>query len=460
MLSFNPLVNFFYFKLSNIVIQLKNVPSSQKRIQNIIIRAINMKKLFLTQVFMFLFVITGSVSASNRATPVSEAVKLIQNSVVNIRTEQIVNKSYNSFNDPFMDDFFGYSSGPRKTQSIGSGVILSSDGIIVTNNHVVEAANKIFVMLPDNRQLEAQIIGTDPTIDLAVIKIKGTISNLIPARIGTSSDLMLGETVIAMGNPYGFNSSVTTGVISNVRRIVGDEAGFSIFIQTDAMINPGNSGGPLINVDGQVIGINTAIYKEAQGIGFSIPIDIVTRSVPYFIKYGKIIRGYPGFTVQEKQMANGVSLEVTEIMRGSAAEKMGIKLGDKIISLDNIPVNTIGAFNFISRTFPAGERVKVIIERNGNQGPAELLMEQMPANYGLSILNARYGITFKEYQNIIRVETSQNNYVQKGDIIVGVNNIKTTSSKQLAELLNNSDGGIIVLTLVRNNRGYSVQLRL
>lgn len=419
-----------------------------------------MKKTFFVQVFVLLFVFINSAGASNRVTPVSEAVKLIQNSVVNIRTEQIVNKSYSPFNDPFMDDFFGYSSGPRKTQSIGSGVIISRDGIIVTNNHVVEAANKIFVMLPDNRQLEAQVIGTDPTIDIAVIKIKGAVNNLIPARIGTSSDLMLGETVIAMGNPYGFNSSVTTGVVSNVRRIVGDEAGFSIFIQTDAMINPGNSGGPLINIDGEVIGINTAIYKEAQGIGFSIPIDIVTRSVPDFIKYGKIIRGYPGFTVQEKQSTTGVSLEVTEIMRGSSAERMGIKLGDKIVSLDNIPVNTIGAFNFIFRTFPAGGRVKAIIERNGYQGPAELIMDEMPANYGLSILNARYGITFREYQNTIRVETSKNNYIQKGDIIIGVNNIKTLSAKHLAELLNNSDGGTVVLTLVHNNRPYSVQLRL
>lgn len=416
-----------------------------------------MKKFLLTLAFLLIF---RSADASNRVTPVSEAVKLIQNSLVNIRTEQIINQSYSPFNDPFLDDFFGYSAGPRKTQSIGSGVILSSDGIIVTNNHVVEAASKIFVMLPDNRQLEAEIVGTDRTLDIAVIKIKGNINNLIPARIGTSSDIMLGETVIAMGNPYGFNSSVTTGVVSNVRRVVGDSSGFNIFIQTDALINPGNSGGPLVNLDGEVIGINTAIYKEAQGIGFSIPIDIVARSVPNFLKYGKILRGYPGFTVQEKQTPTGINLEITEIMKSSSAERMGIKLGDKIISLDNIPVNTIGAFNYISRTFPAGQRVRAIIERNGNQSALELTMDQMPQNYGLSLLNVRYGVTFKENNNIIYVENSQNKYIQKNDIILAVDDIKLKSAGHLAAILNESDGAVITITLSRNNRLYKIQLKL
>lgn len=416
-----------------------------------------MKKLFFAFVFLLVF---QTAHSSNRVTPVSQAVKLIQNSVVNIRTEQIINQSYGPFNDPFLDEFFGYSSGPRKTQSIGSGVIISRDGLIVTNNHVVSAASRIFIMLPDNRQLEASIIGTDPTLDIAVIKIKGNVKDLIPARIGTSSDIILGETVIAMGNPYGFNSSVTTGVVSNVRRVVGDESGFNVYIQTDALINPGNSGGPLINLDGEVIGINTAMYKEAQGIGFSIPIDIVARSVPYFLKYGKIIRGYPGFTVQERHSQNGVSLEVTEIMRASSAERLGIRLGDKIISLDNIPVNTIGAFNYISRTFPAGEKVQAVIERNGRRAPVEIVMDKMPANYGLSLLNARYGVTFKENSGTIYVENSKNRYISPGDILLGVNNIGLNSSNQLAAILNEADGNLLTLTLFRNNRTFSVQLKL
>lgn len=416
-----------------------------------------MKKFFFALVFLLLF---SGADASNRVTPVSEAVKLIQNSLVNIRTEQIINQSFSPFNDPFLDDFFGYSAGPRKTQSIGSGVILSSDGIIVTNNHVVEAASKIFVMLPDNRQLEAQIVGTDRTLDIAVIKIKGNINNLTPARIGASADVMLGETVIAMGNPYGFNSSVTTGVVSNVRRIVGDSSGFNIYLQTDALINPGNSGGPLVNLDGEVIGINTAIYKEAQGIGFSIPIDIVARSVPNFLKYGKIIRGYPGFTAQEKQTPTGIYLEITEIMKSSSAERMGIKLGDTIVSLDNMPVNTIGAFNYISRTFPAGQRVKAVIERDGRRNSYELIMDQMPANYGISLLNVRYGVTLKEYNNTIYVENSQNRYIQKNDAILAVNDIKLTSAQHLSALLNDSDGAVITITLSRNNRIYNIQLKL
>lgn len=395
--------------------------------------------------------------ASNRLTPVAAAVRDIQDSVVNIRTEKIVKQR--PLMDPFFDDFFGFSNTYR-TQSLGSGVIISSDGIIITNNHVVEAANKIFVILTDNRQTEAEIIGTDPTLDIAVIKIKNKIDGLKPARLGKSSDIMLGETVIAMGNPYGLNSSVTTGVVSNVRRIVGGNAGFSVFVQTDALINPGNSGGPLINLDGEVIGINTAVYREAQGIGFSIPIDTVKRAVPEFVLYGAIRRGFPGFSVKEKGGGEG-GLEIASVYAKSAASGAVVKEGYRLISLDGIPVNTINAFRYIVRTFPRGCTVSAVFAGEGRRIETDVEMIPLPKDYGLSLLKSKYGITFTETGSYIIVSSSgAEKYIRRGDILLAVNNMELSSSAHLSELLNDAEGTSAVFTFTRNNGFFNVQLSL
>ena len=214
------------------------------------------------------------VFAAERITPVVSAVAASRDAVVNIRTEKVIHRNrgdFFGFGDSIFDQFFRNMMplGDHKTESLGSGVIIDSEGHILTNAHVVDKASRIFIALADRGpELEAHLVGQDKRIDLAVLKFseEGSYPFLTP---GTSEDLMLGETVIAIGNPLGLGHSITTGIISSTkRRIQSGDRFTSVFIQTDALINPGNSGGPLININGELIGINTAIARQAQGIGF------------------------------------------------------------------------------------------------------------------------------------------------------------------------------------------------
>src|SRR3954470_18969363 len=231
--------------------------------------------------------IPATVSASRR-TPVVVVAHDVLPSVVNIQTESTIRRrDVDPFFDPF--GFFGGRERDYTSQSLGSGFVWSSDGIIVTNNHVVEGASRITVNLNDGTQLAAKLIGVDPDSDLAVLRVDA--KKLTPAPIGTSSDLLIGETVVAVGNPFGLSGSVTTGVVSALGRSVpSKEEGrtFTDFIQTDASINPGNSGGPLLNIEGKVIGINTAIYAQAQGIGFAIPVDRARKVIQDLLRYGQV----------------------------------------------------------------------------------------------------------------------------------------------------------------------------
>src|SRR5216117_3427282 len=214
--------------------------------------------------------IPATVSAQRR-TPIVVLAHNVLPSVVNIQTEATIRRREV---DPFFDPFGFFGGGNQTYTSLGSGFVWSGDGIIVTNNHVVEGASRITVIFSDRTEMRAKLIGVDPDSDVAVLRVDA--KNLVAAPIGTSSDLLIGETVVAVGNPFGLSGTVTTGVVSATGRSVpSKEAGltFTDFIQTDASINPGNSGGPLLNIEGKVVGINTAIYANAQGIGFAIPVD-------------------------------------------------------------------------------------------------------------------------------------------------------------------------------------------
>src|SRR5436305_7099548 len=236
--------------------------------------------------------IPATVSASRR-TPIVVVAHNVLPSVVNIQTEATIRRrQVDPFFDPF--GFFG-GGGNRTAQSLGSGFVWSSDGIIVTNNHVVEGASRISVIFNDGTQLSAKLIGVDPDSDLAVLRIDA--KKLTPAPIGTSADLMIGETVVAVGNPFGLSGSVTTGVVSALGRSVpSKEEGrtFTDFIQTDASINPGNSGGPLLNIEGKVIGINTAFYAMAQGIGLDIQADRAKKVIQDILRYGQVHSAWIG----------------------------------------------------------------------------------------------------------------------------------------------------------------------
>lgn len=257
-----------------------------------------LKKIVTVKIVIILLVLGSAlaVQASPRRTPVVEAVEKASSAVVNIRTEQIVERRrspFFGFGGSLFEEFFRDFSAPRSytTQAIGSGVVIDAKGLILTNAHVINRASKIFVALPDkHREVEAQLVGRDERLDLALIRVplaEGESSAYLD--LGTSDGLMLGETVIAIGNPLGLGSSITTGVVSGPLRALTLSKDFmAVFIQTDALINPGNSGGPLINLDGKVIGINTAIARQAQGIGFAVPVDVIKRVLPDLESHGRV----------------------------------------------------------------------------------------------------------------------------------------------------------------------------
>ena len=243
--------------------------------------------------------------------------------------------------DPMLDKFFRDFFAPElerreKRTSLGSGVIIDGTrGLVLTNTHVVEKATTIRVALNDQREFEATIIGMDPDSDLAVLKIQS--DQVLPAiQMGHSDDLMIGESVVAIGNPFGFSHTVTTGVVSSVNRSIKTaDRVFHKFIQTDASINPGNSGGPLLNINGELIGINTAIYAQAQGIGFAIPINRAKRIISDLINFGEVVQAWIGMTVQalDSNLSNylgvpgDVGLMVTAVETESPAATAGTPRG-------------------------------------------------------------------------------------------------------------------------------------
>ena len=245
----------------------------------------------------------------SRETAVVKAVREVSPAVVNISSAVQVRKRTSPFSgfgfNPFFEEFFKDFFDPRferrqEYTSLGSGVIIDGKkGLILTNAHVIQKTGTIKVVLEDEREFEAKIVGTDPDSDLAVLKIDSE-QDLPAINMGNSDDLMIGETVIAIGNPFGFSHTVTTGVISAINRSIrAKDRVYQNFIQIDASINPGNSGGPLLNINGNLIGINTAIYAKAQGIGFAIPISKAQKIISDLIQYGEVIQAWIGITVQD-----------------------------------------------------------------------------------------------------------------------------------------------------------------
>ncbi len=296
-----------------------------------------------------------ALSDTAAKTPISfsELTERVKPAVVNISTSKTFQGrggfgtpfGGSPFGDDFFDRFFGDM--PRrefKQRSLGSGFIISNDGYIFTNNHVVEKADKILVKISDGKEYEAKVIGTDANTDIALIKIKP--DNSLPvAEIGDSEKVKVGEWVIAIGNPFGLDATVTAGIVSAKGRVIG--AGpYDNFIQTDASINPGNSGGPLFNMEGKVIGINTAIVAQGQGIGFAIPINMAKNILKDLKTKGKVTRGWLGITVQDisDDIAKNLNHKnksgalVSDVFKGDPADKAGLKVGDIITEINGKPI--------------------------------------------------------------------------------------------------------------------------
>jgi len=325
-----------------------------------------------------------------RRTHTVRVVDKVGPAVVNITTEQLVQPSSpfggTPFDSYFFRDFFEPRA-PRTVRSLGSGVLFDPDGHILTNEHVIRHADTIRVALGDGREFEASLVGADPNNDLAVLKINSE-EKLPWVAPGTSSDLMVGEPVIAIGNPFGLSSTVTTGVISALDRSVRSQAGvYHGFLQTDASINPGNSGGPLMNAAGDLIGINTAVYQAAQGIGFAIPIDLVVRVASELIQHGEVPPVWLGIDLQDIPPNMRALLEIPPSFQGalirnvypeSPAQAAGIERGQIITHFEGHVVESMHDFyNQLGRS-SADQKLQLEIWTEGKTATMTLRAEQIP----------------------------------------------------------------------------------
>jgi serine protease Do len=322
----------------------------------------------------------------------SDIVNTVSPSVVNISTTKVVRKDAGPFfDDPFFDFFspFHDFGSPKKwkERSLGSGVIVSPDGYIVTNNHVVEKADEIKVTLFDKRVLKGRIVGADQKTDIAIIRIDA--ANLPVLSWGDSDKLQVGEFVLAIGSPYGLSNTVTMGIISAVGRANVGIADYEDFIQTDAAINPGNSGGPLVNINGQLIGINTAIFSRTggyQGIGFAVPSNMVRLVMDQLIQKGKVTRGWIGVTIQEltPELAQQFGLKqsrgalVSDIVKDSPAAKAGIIRGDIIIGFNGKEVKDVSSLRNLVSQSKAGSNISLKILRSGKEFTVQVNIVELP----------------------------------------------------------------------------------
>ena len=324
----------------------------------------------------------------------SEIASSISPSVVNISTTKVVRRDTTTapfFEDPFFDFFnpFRDFRMPKKwkEQSLGSGVIVSSDGYIITNNHVIEQADEIRVTLLDKRSFKAKIIGADAKTDVAVVKID--VKNLPTVQWGDSDKLQVGEFVLAIGNPYGLSHTVTMGIISAVGRANVGIADYEDFIQTDAAINPGNSGGPLVNIKGELIGINTAIFSRSggyQGIGFAVPSNMARLVMDQLEQKGKVTRGWLGVTIQEltPELSQKFGLKTTkgalvgDIAKGSPAEKAGIKRGDIILEFNGKKIKDVGHLRNMVAQSKIGDEVSIFILRGEKEYSFKVVIAELP----------------------------------------------------------------------------------
>ena len=340
--------------------------------------------------------IKESPTNGSHATPMSgpvsyaAAVEKAAPAVVNVYTRKLVAERSPLFDDPFFRRFFGDQFAPRKRleTSLGSGVIVSERGYILTNNHVVEGADEIQVALHDGRNVEATVVGTDPEADLAVLKVD--LASLPTIVFGQSQGLKVGDVVLAIGNPFGVGQTVTQGIVSATGRSELGINTFENFIQTDAAINPGNSGGALITAEGTLVGINTAIFSRSggnQGIGFAIPVSLARQSMKQIIEHGHVSRGWLGIEVQELTPALAESFGVKSdqgvvvagVLRNGPADQADLRPGDVLIAVGGTPVQSARqALNAIARAEP-GAKVELEVIRNGKTLSREATAAERPA---------------------------------------------------------------------------------
>jgi len=434
-----------------------------------------MKKWPQLLIIFILLSLVGPAGAIERRTPVVDAVAKAGPAVVNIRTEQIIKRGgsqFFGFADPFFDEFFRNLVPPRtyKTQSLGSGVIIDPKGFILTNAHVIEKASKIYVALSDGQdETEAALVGKADFIDLAVIKINN--GDKYPFLKPTSShDLLLGETVVAIGNPLGLGHSITTGVISAIqRRVPMEDKLFSVFIQTDALINPGNSGGPLININGDFIGINTAIARQAQGIGFAIPIDFVKRVLPDLLERGELRKPYHGIIpapVGKDFIATSKGgVLVSGVDDKSPAAKSGVRYGDVVVELDSIQVTSPAEMQAMLNTYIPGNRIGFKIWRGFDAIEGEMILAPFPEHYGLEYGKKVFGLVVADspqgvfVKKVVEGSAADRTGLHPGDLVYEIGGHQVKNLDEYSKIVDVHIGfEPLRFTIVRDRQGYYVDL--
>ncbi len=453
--------------------------------------------------FSGLFSMSGVAAKINIPSPTPESFSIIAETaspaVVNIRTVKTIKGGGRVFrhfrspfgkNDPFHDFFdkFFDEQQPRdfKQRSLGSGFIIDEEGYIVTNNHVIENADKIEVILKDEKEFDAEIVGRDPNTDLALIKIKAK-RDFPVLKFGDSDTLKIGQWVMAIGNPFGLGHTVTAGIVSAKGRVIGSGP-YDDFIQTDASINPGNSGGPLLSLDGEVIGINTAIIAGGQGIGFAIPVNLAKDVINQLRASGEVTRGWLGVAIQDlsQEVAEYYDIKekkgvlVTEVFPGDPADKAGLEPRDIITEVNG---KTVDSSRDLTRKIAAlgvGEMIKIKVLRNGKSKTLKATIakredtkayareeqEEHQDKLGIKVadltpnLARRYNV--KEGEGVIVVDVAAESKAEDaglrvGDVIKEINRQPIRSADDLTKVIDAiPDGEAVNMFIRRANRGFMV----
>ncbi len=435
---------------------------------------------------LFASVAQGSLPAAVDGEPLPSLAPVLERvtpSVVNIYTQTRVRIDNPLINDPFFRRFFNIPDQPqeRVSQSLGSGVIVDSkNGYVLTNNHVISGADEISVTLADGRSFKAEVIGTDPDTDLAMIRIPAEKLHALP--MADSSKLRVGDFVVAVGNPFGLGQTVTSGIVSALGRAGFRGLEFQNFIQTDASINPGNSGGALVNLRGELVGINSAIFTPSGGnigIGFAIPTVMASYVMKQLAEYGEVRRGTLGVYVQNltAELAGALAIEntkgalVAEVVKGAAADKAGIEAGDVITQVATYPVHNMQDFYIVEGQLPIGEKQSLNYLRNGKARSARLSATELPILQGEELDPRLAGALFEELPAKMRSEQLRGvilstldresrlarSGLRPGDILTGVNRQAVQGLADFEELVQASRGPLL-FQLRRNGGDYVARI--
>ena len=463
---------------------------------------------WIAAVFLMTAINAGMVSAATNNTlmvpmNISELANKVRPAVVNIRTVKTVSDGGRVFRhfygNPFGDrdnpfkDFFPQmpDNSPHdfKQQSLGSGFIISKEGYIVTNNHVIDGADQIKVRLANEKEFDAEVIGRDPNTDLALIRIAPS-KDLVSLELGNSDQLQVGDWVVAIGSPFGLEQTVTAGIVSAKGRVIG--AGpYDDFIQTDASINPGNSGGPLLDMDGRVVGINTAIIASGQGIGFAIPANMAMEVVSQLEKTGEVTRGWLGVGIQDLtdelkdyyNIKQDSGVLISQVYEGDPADKGGIKVGDVVIAVDDKPVKSSRELSAEIAGLPVGKKTEITLIRDGKKKTVDVTLGKRADDAQLASTGKKneggLGLEFRaldpdmakrfgyetDDKGVLVTDVASGSKadeagIRQGDLIIEINREPVTSIGDFQKRLGKIKKGDAVQLLMKRPRGGFVVAKL